>query len=71
MGRLTLTHPSAAAALGPGYSLEKDESDCHLPFLLFVDYQTLSAVSRTAFGGEEGWREGGNPGLCRNGARVF
>lgn len=42
------------AEVGPGYLLEKDESDCHLPFLLFVDYQMLSAVSRAAIVGEEG-----------------
>lgn len=58
----TLTHPSSPAAPGPGYLLEEDESDCHLPFLLFVDYQMLSAVSRTALGwgrGEGGRMEGG------------
>lgn len=48
-----LTRPSSPAALGLGYLFEKDESDCHLPFLLFVDYQTLSAVSRTAFRGRK------------------
>lgn len=54
----TLTQPSSPAAPGPGYLLEKDKSDCHLPFLLFVDYQTLSAVSRTVFRGrKDGGRE--------------
>lgn len=69
----THTSPSSPAEVGPGYLLEKDESDCHLPFLLFLDYQTLSAVSRAALGGvgEEGLREGGNPSLCHNGRECF
>ena len=76
---LTLACPASLAEVGPGYWLKKDESDCHLPFLLFVDCQTLSAVSRAAGEAEGGLvvgrmkrgREGGNPSLCRNRARVF
>lgn len=71
------SHIPSSAEVGPGSLLEKDASDCHLPFLLFVDYQTLSAVSRAAVRGR-GWggrmkrgRKGGNPSLCRNRARVF
>ena len=71
------SHTPSPAEVGPGSLLEKDASDCHLPFLLFVDYQTLSAVSRAAVRGR-GWggrmkrgRKGGNPSLCRNRARVF
>lgn len=43
------------------------------PISAFLDYQMLSAVSRAALGGwgEEGWREGGNPSLCRNGRECF
>lgn len=70
----TRTRPASSAEVGPGYLLEKDESGCHLPFLLFVDYQTLSAVSRAAIAGEEGWREGGReeiPGAVATGQECF
>lgn len=70
----TLT-PFGCSGSEPGYLLSKDESDCHLPFLLFVGYyQTALSCFQGCCaprGRQDGGREGGNPSLCRNGVRVF
>lgn len=50
------SHPLSPAEVRPGYLLSKNESDCHLVFLLFVDYQTpLSCfqLGRRKDGGRE------------------
>lgn len=54
----THTYSLQLAEVGPSYLLEKDESDCHLPFLLFwITKRSQLFPGLPWWGGEDGGRE--------------